>query len=154
VSWYTINRVTLLGNLTRDPELRTTPSGFTLCDVRIAVNERVKNQQTDEWMDRPNFFNVTIWGKIGENVHRQCSKGSVLLVEGKLRWREWDDQNTGQKRQAVDVIGERAIPLARMPKREDQGPPHEVADHARRPDDEGGPWNPGTASGIDDDIPF
>jgi single-strand DNA-binding protein len=146
MSHFTINRVVLLGNLTRDPELKSTTSGYSVCSVRLAVNKRVKDRNTDEWRDQPNFFDVTIWGKIGENVVRQCSKGSMLLVEGELRWREWQAQD-GSKRQGVDVVADKAIPLARAPQREHGDVPQET----RRPDDPGGPW---TGPGIDDDIPF
>jgi len=148
MSSYSINRVTLLGNMTRDPELKTLPSGQTVCSVRMAVNERVKNRDTEEWVDRPSYFDVTIWGRIGEVVSQQCSKGSLLLVEGKLRWREWAAQD-GTKRQAVDVVADKAIPMARPPR--DSAPPPATGP---RPDDEGGPWTPAGTPGIDDDIPF
>lgn len=100
-----INRTIISGNLTRDPELRELPSGTKLCELRVAVNERVRDSATGEWTDRPNFFNVTVWGAQGENCARYLAKGRGVIVDGRLRWREWQAED-GQKRQAVDVIAE------------------------------------------------
>jgi single-strand DNA-binding protein len=154
MSMFAINKVTLFGNLTRDPELRSTPSGYSVCDLRLAVNESVKDQQTGEWRDRANFFTVTVWGKMGEFVGRECVKGTPIIIEGKLRWEEWDDANTGQKRSTVKIVADKAIPVGRREKRDGPAVPHEQATPGRRPDDEGGPWSPSGTSGIDDDIPF
>jgi len=100
-----INVVVLTGNLTRDPELRALPSGTSVCDMRIAVNTRRKNGATGEWEDKPNFFDVTVWGAQGENCARFLSKGRPVGVQGRLEWREWESQE-GQKRQAVDIIAD------------------------------------------------
>lgn len=99
-----INRVIITGNLTRDPELRSLPSGTSVCELRVAVNERTKNNQSGQWEDRANYFNVTVWGAQGENCARYLSKGRGVGVDGRLRWREWETD--GQKRQAVDIIAE------------------------------------------------
>ena len=98
-----INRVVITGNLTTDPELRSTPSGTSVCNLRIACNTRRKDGE--EWVDKPNFFNVTVWGAQGENVARYLSKGRPVAIDGRLRWREWTSPE-GQKRQAVDIIAE------------------------------------------------
>jgi single-strand DNA-binding protein len=98
-----INVVVLTGNLTRDPELRSTPSGTSVCKLRVAVNSRRKNGQTGEWVDKPNYFDVTVWGAQGENCATYLSKGRPVAVEGRLDWHEWDD-NDGKKRQGVEVI--------------------------------------------------
>src|SRR2546423_980651 len=100
-----INRVVLVGNLTRDPELRTTPSGTSVCKLRIAVNTRQKNNETGEWGDKPNYFDVTVWGNQGESCAQFLSKGRPVAIDGRLDWREWEAQD-GQKRQAVEIIAD------------------------------------------------
>jgi single-strand DNA-binding protein len=98
-----INRVVLTGNLTADPDLRSTPGGTPVCSLRIACNTRRKDGE--EWVDKPNYFNVTVWGGQGENVARYLSKGRPVAVDGRLEWREWEAQD-GSKRQAVDIIAD------------------------------------------------
>ena len=98
-----INVVAITGNLTRDPELRSTPSGTSVCKLRVAVNSRRKDGQSGEWIDKPNYFDVTVWGAQGENCANYLSKGRPVAVEGRLDWREWETQD-GQKRQAVEII--------------------------------------------------
>ena len=100
-----INRVVLLGNLTRDPELRHTPSGTAVCSLRIAVNTRRKDGATGEWTEKPNYFDVTVWGNQGENCAQYLAKGRPVAVDGRLEWREWDAQD-GTKRQAVEIIAD------------------------------------------------
>lgn len=98
-----INRVVLSGNLTRDPELRNLPSGTAVCDLRVACNGRRRTSE-GQWEDDPNYFNVTVWGPQGENCARYLSKGRGVVIDGRLRWREWESD--GQKRQAVDIVAE------------------------------------------------
>jgi single-strand DNA-binding protein len=101
-----INRVIITGNLTRDPELRTlSGSGTSVCSMRIACNGRRRNNETNQWEDQPNYFDVTVWGAQGENCSRFLTKGRPVAVDGRLRWREWTSDN-GDKRQAVDIIAE------------------------------------------------
>jgi single-strand DNA-binding protein len=100
-----INRVVLTGNLTRDPELRSTQSGMSVCSLRIASNTRRKNQATGEWEDKPNFFDVTVWGAQGENCARFLSKGRPVALDGRLEWREWEAQD-GTKRQSVEIVAD------------------------------------------------
>src|SRR3954462_14546994 len=97
-----INRVVLTGNLTRDPELRTTPSGTSVCSLRLACNTR-RRDASGEWVDKPNYFDITVWGAQGENCANYLSKGRPVAVDGRLDWREWDAQD-GSKRQAVEII--------------------------------------------------
>jgi single-strand DNA-binding protein len=99
-----INRVVLVGNLTRDPELRHTPSGTALCKLRIAVNTRQKDGATGEWGDKPNYFDVTVWGSQGENCAQFLAKGRPVGIDGRLEWREWEQE--GVKRQAVEIIAD------------------------------------------------
>jgi single-strand DNA-binding protein len=98
-----INRVVLVGNLTKDPELRHTPSGTAVCSLRLAVNSSQKDPSTGEWTDKPNYFDVTVWDKQGENCAQYLAKGRPVAVDGRLDWREWDAQD-GTKRQAVQII--------------------------------------------------
>jgi single-strand DNA-binding protein len=100
-----INRVVVAGNLTRDPELRQLPSGTSVCKLRVAVNTRIKDRETQQWTDKPNYFDVTVWGAQGESCSRYLQKGSGILVDGRLEWREWDAQD-GSKRQSVEIIAE------------------------------------------------
>ena len=99
-----INRVVLTGNLTRDPELRSTASGMSVCSLRVACNTRRKNQSTGEWEDKPNFFDVTVWGAQGENCATYLAKGRPVAVEGRLDWREWEAKDGSGKRQAVQIV--------------------------------------------------
>jgi single-strand DNA-binding protein len=100
-----INRVVLVGNLTRDPELRSTPSGTSVCSLRIAVNTRRKDNATGQWTEKPNYFDVTVWGNQGESCAQYLSKGRPVAIDGRLEWREWDAQD-GTKRQAVEIVAD------------------------------------------------
>jgi single-strand DNA-binding protein len=100
-----INRVIITGNLTRDPELRSTPSGTAVCGLRVAVNTRRKDNSTGEWVDKANYFDVTVWGAQGENCARYLSKGRPVAVDGRLEWREWQDKD-GNKRQSIDIVAD------------------------------------------------
>ena len=99
-----INRVVLVGNLTKDPELRHTPSGTAVCNLRLAVNTRRKDE-TGQWVDKPNYFDITVWGNQGERCAQYLSKGRPVAVDGRLEWREWETPE-GNKRQAVDVVAD------------------------------------------------
>ena len=99
-----VNVVVITGNLTRDPELRHTGGGTAVCELRVAVNSRRKDGQTGEWVDKPNYFDVTVWGAQGENCANYLSKGRPVAVEGRLDWREWEAKDGGGKRQAVQII--------------------------------------------------
>jgi len=100
-----INRVVLVGNLTRDPELRHTPSGTAVCSLRLAVNSRRKDASTGEWGEKPNYFDITVWGNQGERCAQYLAKGRPVGVDGRLEWREWETPE-GNKRQAVEVVAD------------------------------------------------
>ena len=100
------NRVILVGNLTRDPELRYIPSGMAVTDVGLAVNDRRKNA-SGEWVEEVTFVDVTLWGRTAEVAGEYLSKGSPVFFEGRLKMDSWDDKQTGQKRSKLKVIGER-----------------------------------------------
>lgn len=99
-----INRTFLAGNITADPQLRTTPGGTAILEFGLAVNERRRNQQTGEWEDRPNFFNMKIFNTRAEALSRILTKGMHVSVEGHLHWDSWEDKDTGQKRSKIEVI--------------------------------------------------
>lgn len=95
------NKVIIMGNLTRDPEVRTIPSGMTVCEITLAVNEKYKDKE------HVSFVDVTVWGKQAETLARWKKKGEPLLVEGKLRQETWTDKQTGQKRSKMKVVCDR-----------------------------------------------
>src|SRR5256885_14433844 len=99
-----INRVVMTGNLTRDPELRSTPSGTSVCSLRIASNTRRKDG-AGEWVDKPNYFSVTVWGAEGANCARFLAKGRPVAIDGRLEWRDWTGQD-GAKRESVEIVAE------------------------------------------------
>lgn len=97
-----INRVVISGNITRDPELRSTQGGMEILALGVAVNDRRKNQQTGEWENCPNFVDCVMFGNRAKSVSRFLSKGSKVAIEGKLRWSQWE--RDGQKRSKIEVI--------------------------------------------------
>src|SRR5437763_16372441 len=148
-----INRVVMTGNLPRDPELRTTPGGTSVCSLRIACNTRRKDA-SGEWVDKPNYFDVTVWGAQGENCAQYLQKGRPVAIDGRLEWREWEDKQ-GNKRQSIDIIadsvqflgsrdggGEHGGGSGRFTPQSDV--PADTADFASAP----------AGSAADDDIPF
>lgn len=147
-----INRVVLTGNLTRDPELRSTGGGTPVCSLRVAVNTRRKDQTSGEWVDKPNYFDVTVWGQQGENCAQYLAKGRPVAVDGRLEWREWQDQS-GNKRQSVDIIADSVQFLGSREGGENGGRftpqsdvPADTGDFQQAPVAAGG--------STDDDIPF
>jgi single-strand DNA-binding protein len=146
-----INRVVMTGNLTRDPELRSTPSGTPVCSLRIACNTRRKDA-SGQWVDKPNYFDVTVWGAQGENCAQYLQKGRPVAIDGRLEWREWEDKD-GHKRQSTDIIADSVQFLGSRDGGENGGrftPQSDVpADTA---DFQAAPATGGAAA--DDDIPF
>jgi single-strand DNA-binding protein len=152
-----INRVVLTGNLTADPEMRSLPSGTSVCKLRDASNTRRKDGASGEWVDKPNFLDVTVWGAQGENCARYLSKGRPVAIDGRLEWREWETSE-GAKRQSIDIIAESVQFLGG---RDDAGGgqgngfapradiPVDTGDFAAAPAGGGGSSAPS-----DDDIPF
>jgi len=98
-----VNVVVITGNLTRDPELRHTGGGTAVCELRVAVNSR-RRDESGNWVDKPNYFNVTVFGAQGENCATYLRKGRPVAVEGRLDWREWEAKDGSGKRQAVSII--------------------------------------------------
>ena len=146
-----INRVIITGNLTRDPELRSTPGGTAVCSLRVAVNSRRKDGQSGQWVDKPNYFDVTVWGTQGENCAQYLSKGRPVAIDGRLNWREWENPEGG-KRQAVDIIADSVQFLGSREGGQTNGA---AAPESDLPADTSDFDKVGAASGgSDDDIPF
>ena len=151
-----INRVILTGNLTRDPELRSIPSsGNSVCSLRVACNTRRKDSSTGDWVDKPNYFDVTIFGRQGDNAAQYLSKGRPVAIDGRLEWREWQDKE-GNNRQSVEIVADNVQFLGA---REEGGSgngsrftpqsdvPADTSDFSTVPSGGGG-------GSTDDDIPF
>jgi single-strand DNA-binding protein len=101
-----INRVVIVGNLTRDPEVRAMPSGSSVVELGVAVNHRYKNRQTDQWVEEPNYFTVVVFGAQGDACANYLSKGRPVAVDGRLRWSSWEDKGGGGKRSKVDIVAD------------------------------------------------
>ena len=144
-----VNRVVLVGNLTRDPELRSLPSGTSVCSLRVACNTRRKDA-SGEWVDKPNYFDVTVWGAQGENCANYLHKGRPVAVDGRLEWREWEKD--GVKRQSVDIIADSVQFLGSREGGENGGRSAPQTDVPADTSD----FQPAPAGGKsgDDDIPF
>ncbi len=149
------NRVILVGNLTRDPELRYIPSGTAVADVGLAVNDRRKNAN-GEWVEETTFVEVTLWARTAEVASEYLSKGSPVLIEGRLKLDTWET-NEGQKRSKLKVVCERMQMLgsrgggagSRAPARQDS----EYSQAAAPPESHDAP-PPDPSDGPDEDIPF
>jgi len=106
------NNVDLIGNVTRDPELRFTPSGQAVATFGLAVNRRWQNRQTQDWEEATSFFDVVCWAQLAENVAESVSKGTRLIVTGRLEQRSWETQE-GEKRSKIEVIADEVGPSLR-----------------------------------------
>ena len=106
------NSVTLVGNITRDPELRFTPSGQAIATFGLAVNRRWQNRQTNEWEEAVSFFDIVSWAQMAENVCESVQKGTRVLVNGRLEQRSWETDN-GDKRSKVEVVADEIAPSLR-----------------------------------------
>lgn len=100
-----LNKVMLIGNLTRDPEIKYTPKGTAIADIGLAVN-RNYTTESGEKREETTFVDVTLWGRVAEIVGEYCKKGRPLFVEGRLQLDTWDDKQTGQKRSKLKVVGD------------------------------------------------
>ncbi|HLT16513.1 MAG TPA: single-stranded DNA-binding protein [Acidimicrobiales bacterium] len=100
-----INTITISGNLTRDPEIRFTPSGQSICTFGVAVNRSWQNRQTQEWEEQTSFFDVKAWGQLGQNVSDTLTKGSRVVVSGRLEQRSWETDQ-GERRYAFEIVAD------------------------------------------------
>src|SRR6185295_7012256 len=101
------NKVLLMGNLTRDVEMKYTPSGLAVARLGLAVNRKFRDQKTNELREEVTFVDIDVWGKQAETAHQYLAKGRPLFVEGRLKLDSWDDKQTGQKVYKLKVICER-----------------------------------------------
>jgi single-strand DNA-binding protein len=99
-----INRVVLTANLTADPDLRSLPSGAVVCKPRVASSTLRKDGASGDWIEKPNYFDVVVWGVQGESCARYLTKGRAVAIDGRLEWREWEAD--GVKRQAVEIVAD------------------------------------------------
>jgi single-strand DNA-binding protein len=136
-----INRVVLVGNLTKDPELRQTSHGTSVCSLRVAVNSR-RRDESGEWVDKPNYFDVSVFGNQAESCSQYLSKGRPVGIDGRLDWREWETSDGSGKRQAVQIIAESVQFLGGS------------GDGGRVPADAGQQESADSPAAADDDIPF
>ena len=149
-----LNKVFLIGNLTRDPELRVTPKGTAICQFGIAVNRQFKDE-SGATRDETTFVDIEAWGKQGELVSKYLTKGSLAMVEGRLKLDQWEDKQSGQKRQKLGVVCERVLFLGG-----DGGEQRQPAARSAAPQNEGAEMPPRTAqppeaqSDFTDDVPF
>jgi len=122
------NRVILMGNITRDPELRHVPSGLAVTEIGMAINDRRKTQ-SGEWIDETSFLDVTLWGRNAEIVCEYLKKGSPVMIEGKLKQETWEQE--GQKRSKIKVISEKVVLLPSATGRGGRPPGDDGADYSR-----------------------
>jgi single-strand DNA-binding protein len=101
-----LNKVMLIGNLTRDPEVRYTPKGTAVCDMAIAVNRRFLNETTGERQEEVTYLDIVLWGKQAELAGQYLSKGRPVFIEGRLQMDSWEDKATGQKRSKIKIVAE------------------------------------------------
>lgn len=173
ISWYPVrqpkrtdtlasfNQVTLLGNVTRDIELRYTAAGTAVTEIGMAVNDRIK--QGDDWVDQATFVDVTLWGRTAEIANEYLSKGSPVLISGRLKLDQWNDKNSGDKRSKLGVVADKLQLIGGNPNggggaqgggqpRQNQAPQNQG-----RPEGHNGyqaPAQAGVAQGNDPDLPF
>ena len=145
-----LNRVVITGNLTRDPELRSTASGTSVCSLRVACNTRRKDA-SGEWVEKPNYFDVTVWGRQGENAAQYLQKGRPVAIDGRLEWREWEDKD-GNKRQSVEIWADSVQFLGG--REEGAGNGSRFTPQSDVPADTGDFTPAPAGGGADDDIPF
>lgn len=150
-----LNKVILIGNLTRDPEVRYTPKGAAVCDVSIAVNRKWRDEQTGESKEEVTFVEITVWGKQAENVWQYLRKGSSACFEGRLQQETWQDKDTGQKRSKLKVVAE-GVQFLSSPNRDGQqsAPPRQQQTTRRTAADAMDDAQRAYQTADGDDIPF
>ncbi len=139
------NSVSLVGNITRDPELRFTPSGQAVASFGLAVNRRWQNRQTNEWEEATSFFDVTCWAQMAENIAESLGRGTRVVVTGRLQQRSWETQE-GDKRSKVEVVADEVAPSLRW------ATAQVVKNDKRGPGDGGGSGGSGGSSGGDGNV--
>jgi single-strand DNA-binding protein len=150
----TVNKVFLLGNVTRNPEVRYTPGGTAVCDLGLAVNEEWFDKQTNQKKQETVFVDVTLWGRTAEIAGEFLAKGKPVHIEGKLKLDSWDDKETGQKRSKLKVTGERLQLLGNRDP-DDQRPANNPEGYGEENQDQPEPTSPRFASDPPEEtVPF
>lgn len=149
------NKVYLIGNLTRDPELRVTPKGTAICQFGLAVNRQFKDE-SGAMRDDTTFVDIEAWGKQGETISKYCTKGRPLFVEGRLKLDQWEDKTSGQKRSKLKVVLE-GFQFLGSGQRE--GGPSGEFDQTPSPEKHSPPprapgAKPAVPENLDEDVPF
>jgi single-strand DNA-binding protein len=148
-----INRVTLVGRLTRDPELRHLPSGTPVLQLGLAVNGRQKDE-AGNWTDKPNFFDVKVFGNQAEMLSMHLAKGRRVGVDGRLDWSSWEAQDGSGKRSKVEVVANTVQFLDSRADAEGQGQGQAQPQYVPQGDVAADQSDFGPSAGADDDIPF
>jgi single-strand DNA-binding protein len=148
-----INSVVITGNLTRDPELRHTGGGTSVCGMRVAVNSRRKDS-SGNWTDKPNYFDVTVFGAQGENCANYLSKGRPVAVEGRLDWSEWEAKDGSGKRSKVEIIANTVQFLGSRDGGGEGGNGNGFSPQSDVPADTSDFQGASVGGGSEDDIPF
>ncbi len=144
-----VNNITVVGNLTRDPELRFTPNGTPVVSFAVAVNKRFQDKNSGEWLNSADFFNVVAWFKLAENCAESLGKGDRVLISGKLSQENWDDKD-GQKRTSYRIVANVVAPSLEFATcKIDKNERVESASMPQREDD-----SSDDLDFSDDDIPF
>lgn len=157
-----INSVSISGNLGRDPELRVTPTGTSVLSLSVAVNDRVRDQQTGEWRDRANWVDVVVFGSRADAIAPRLAKGSKVAVSGRLRWSQWQDKQTGTNRSKLEVIADEVVfltpqqqPTNQAPQQAPQGRAYAPQATQAAPRPQAAPAYAPPAQGVyDESIPF
>lgn len=156
-----LNKVLLMGNLTRDPELRVTPKGTPICQFGLAINRKFKTD-AGESREEALFVDVEAWGKQGELIAKHVTKGRPLYVEGRLRLDQWEDKNTKEKRSRMKVVLEQFQFLGDTRGGDNSAPPSEsgqqhnagAAERPSPPATPGKPTRPAGSNDSEEDVPF
>jgi len=155
-----LNKVFLIGNLTRDPELRVTPKGTAICQFGIAVNRQFKDE-SGATRDETTFVDIEAWGKQGELVSKYLTKGSLAMVEGRLKLDQWEDKTSGQKRSKIKVVLDNVQFLSTRGGGGGGGGGSAPADgidqttpERHAPPPRGGGAKPAAQENLDEDVPF
>lgn len=148
-----LNKVFLMGNLTRDPEVRYIPSGTAVADLGIAVNERYKDRDSGEWREKTVFVDVTVWRRQAETCAEYLTKGSTVMIEGRLQLDQWESPE-GQKRSKLKVLADRVQFLSAVAGKESSGG-HGGHESSPTKSEPRAPSMPSEPTDIDDDdLPF
>ena len=152
------NTVTLVGNITRDPELRFTPTGQATATFGLAVNRRWQNRQTQEWEEATSFFDVVCWREMAENVSESVTRGARVIVTGRLEQRSWETPD-GEKRSKVEIIADELGPslrwaTAQVVKNERRGPGNDASGGGEAPSRAARPTSNEPPAYSDDEEPF